>query len=172
MDPLKHKSIPLDIPLCGVDETSYFGVDRYLLDSKTKQSVPKDRYKCRPRPLPQCLDILRRATESTTGEKFNFCLVNYYASGNDGISYHNDDERFLGSNPAIASFSLGRKRDFVLKRKPVPSSMFEPVTPETKPLKLPLASGDMILMWVPLRPIGCTASLSRKVGRAERAVST
>lgn len=51
-----------------------------------------------------------------------------------------------------------------MKRKPVPSSTSEPVIPETKPLELPLASGDMILTWVPLRPIGCTASLSGKVG--------
>jgi len=44
----------------GVDEASYFGVDGYLLESKTKQSVPKDRYTCRPRPLSQCLDVLRQ----------------------------------------------------------------------------------------------------------------
>ncbi|OCL03890.1 DNA repair family protein [Glonium stellatum] len=130
----------------GVDETSYFGVDGSLLESKTKQPVPKDRYKCMPRPLPQCLDVLRKITEGTAGETFNFCLVNYYANGNDSISYHSDDERFLGPNPAIASFSLGAKRDFLMKHKPAPMSMSEPAKPEAKPLKLLLASGDMILM--------------------------
>ena len=39
-----------------------------------------------------------------------------------------------------------RERDFIMKRKLVPSSTSEPVTPETKPLKLPLASDDMTLM--------------------------
>lgn len=44
----------------GVDEASHFGVDGYLLDGKTKQTVPKGRYICRPQPLPQCLDVLRQ----------------------------------------------------------------------------------------------------------------
>jgi alkylated DNA repair dioxygenase AlkB len=89
---------------------------------------------------------LRISTEAATGCKFNFCLVNYYASGSDSISYHSDDERFLEPEPAIASLSLGAKRDFLMKHKPViPNGNAEP-TPETKPIKLPLASGDMILM--------------------------
>lgn len=67
--------------------------------------------------------------------------MNYYASGADSISYHSDDERFLGANPAIASFSLGAQRDFLLKHKPVKCE----AAPD-KPMKFPLASGDMILM--------------------------
>ncbi|KAF2836260.1 2OG-Fe(II) oxygenase superfamily protein [Patellaria atrata CBS 101060] len=127
----------------GVDETSYFAPDGSLMDSKTKTPIPKDRYKCRPRPLPACLDLLRKITEGSTVETYNFCLINYYASGDDSISYHSDDERFLGPNPAIASFSLGAKRDFLMKHKP--KSGFETQS-ATKPLKLSLASGDMILM--------------------------
>lgn len=117
-----------------------------------------------PRPIPRCLDQLRQSTEAATGCKFNFCLVNYYASGTDSISFHSDDERFLGPNPAIASFSLGARRDFLMKHKPPPP----PATPagggpaavpaaaneseaaaaaaNAKPLKLPLGSGDMVLM--------------------------
>lgn len=63
--------------------------------------------------------------------------MNYYSSGTDSISFHSDDERFLGPEPTIASFSLGAKRDFLMKHKP---------GVEAKQLKLPLASGDMILM--------------------------
>ncbi|KAK8213271.1 hypothetical protein M8818_002569 [Zalaria obscura] len=129
----------------GVDDSSRFAEDGSLLDSKTGKPIPKDRYKCQPRPIPQCLDFLRQITEGSTGETYNFCLVNYYASGNDSISYHSDDERFLGKDPAIASFSLGAKRDFLMKHKPMPPSDNEPA-PEAKRLKLPLASGDMILM--------------------------
>ena len=129
----------------GLDETSRFAEDGTIVDAVTKKAVPASHYKCKPRPIPECLDFLRRITEGSTGESYNFCLVNYYASGNDSISYHSDDERFLGPNPAIASFSLGAKRDFLMKHKPIAPSDAAPPT-ETKPLKLPLASGDMILM--------------------------
>jgi alkylated DNA repair dioxygenase AlkB len=127
----------------GVDETSRFTTDGSLIDTKTGNPIEKSRYKCTPRPLPQCLDELRIVTEGTTGETFNFCLVNYYADGKDSISYHSDDERFLGPNPAIASFSLGAKRDFLMKHKALaPQNTSE----EPKGLKLPLGSGDMVLM--------------------------
>jgi alkylated DNA repair dioxygenase AlkB len=99
-----------------------------------------------PRPIPNCLNDLQIVTEKATSCKFNFCLVNYYASGADSISYHSDDERFLGPLPAIASFSLGAKRDFLLKHKPFQPDDSKPLPPETKFVKLPLASGDMILM--------------------------
>ncbi|KAF4552353.1 Hypothetical protein D9617_10g073340 [Elsinoe fawcettii] len=129
----------------GVDDTSRFSPDGSLIDATARIPVPADRYKCRPRPIPECLDFLRRLTEGSTGETYNFCLVNYYASGTDSISYHSDDERFLGNNPAIASFSLGAKRDFLMKHKPF-NAKDGLEAPETKPIKLPLASGDMILM--------------------------
>ena len=129
----------------GVDESSFFSTEGSLLDAVTKKSVPKDRYKCKPRPIPGCLDQLRKITERTTDQKFNFCLVNYYSNGNDSISYHSDDERFLGPNPAIASFTLGAKRDFLMKHKPRPSDQKDGSDFE-KPLKLPLESGDMLVM--------------------------
>ena len=126
----------------GLDQLSRFGSDGLIVDASTGRSVAKDAYKCRPRPIPQCLDLLRTLTENATGCTFNFALVNYYASGDDSISYHSDDERFLGPEPAIASFTLGAKRDFLMKHKPTPESH----PSESKPLKLPLASGDMVLM--------------------------
>jgi len=112
------------------------------------KKVVNDRYysKYAPRPIPKCLDDLRLSTEAATGCKFNFCLVNYYSSGSDSISYHSDDERFLGNSPAIASFSFGARRDFLMKHKPVAPNDNAASGPETKPIKLPLASGDMILM--------------------------
>ena len=132
-----------------MDETSKFAPDGSLLDAQTSKPVPADRYRtCRPRPIPKCLDDLRQLTEVFTNSTYNFCLVNYYASGADSISYHSDDERFLGPNPTIASFSLGAKRDFLMRHKPVPPSNKEPppAPANAAPLKLPLASGDMILM--------------------------
>jgi alkylated DNA repair dioxygenase AlkB len=129
----------------GIDETSLFAPDGSLVDGKTSKPIEKSRYKCAPRPIPQCLDELRRVTEGTTGETFNFCLVNYYADGKDSISYHSDDERFLGPNPAIASFSLGAKRDFLMKHKPIAPKNGQSIE-EPKGLKVPLGSGDMVLM--------------------------
>jgi alkylated DNA repair dioxygenase AlkB len=129
----------------GVDETSRFAEDGRVVDAKTGSKVEPSRYKCLPRPIPQCLDELRKITEGTTGETFNFCLVNYYADGQDSISYHSDDERFLGTNPAIASFSLGVKRDFLMKHKPIAPKDGETII-EPKPIKLALGPGDMVLM--------------------------
>ncbi|KFA64142.1 hypothetical protein S40285_00816 [Stachybotrys chlorohalonatus IBT 40285] len=131
----------------GLDDTSRFDDKGAAVDSATGKTVLDRRYeKYIPRPIPKCLDGLRRSTEAATGCQFNFCLVNYYASGSDSISYHSDDEKFLGPDPAIASFSLGAKRDFLLKHKPVPPKDGEEPLPASKPIKLPLGSGDMILM--------------------------
>jgi alkylated DNA repair dioxygenase AlkB len=129
----------------GIDETSRFASDGSIIDAKTSKKVDAKAYKCKPRPIPQCLDELRKITEGSTGETFNFCLVNYYADGKDSISYHSDDERFLGPNPAIASFSLGAKRDFLMKHKPI-APQAGITTIEPKPIKLLLGSGDMVLM--------------------------
>lgn len=72
--------------------------------------------------------------------------MNYYASGADSIAYHSDDERFLGQLPAIASFSLGAKRDFCLKHKPSKSDGNK-LSPSSIPvIKLPLDTGNMVLM--------------------------
>lgn len=127
----------------GIDDTSRFLEDRIVEASNPSKAVRKDKYKCNPRTIPECLDLLRRVTEANTNTQYNFCLVNYYASGSDSISFHSDDERFLGPEPAIASFSLGARRDFLMKHKPA-----KPGEPEiqTTPIKMPLASGDMILM--------------------------
>jgi alkylated DNA repair dioxygenase AlkB len=132
----------------GLDETSRFDEAGEVVDATSGRKVVKDKNytKYAPRPIPKCLDDLRKSTEAATNCKFNFCLVNYYASGSDSISYHSDDERFLGSLPAIASFSLGARRDFLMKHKPIPPNDNAPTPPATKPIKLPLASGDMILM--------------------------
>ncbi|EME50289.1 hypothetical protein DOTSEDRAFT_119196 [Dothistroma septosporum NZE10] len=126
----------------GLDETARFDEHGGIVDATSGKPLSSSTYKCRPRPLPQCLDILRQLTQNATGGKYNFCLVNYYATGDDSISYHSDDERFLGVDPAIASFTLGAKRDFLLKHKPTPSKHES----ELKPMKLLLGSGDMILM--------------------------
>jgi hypothetical protein len=149
----------------GVDETSRFDGSGEVVDAVTgKPPTGKEAYTCNPRPIPESLDLLRRLTENTTGHTFNFALVNYYANGNDSISYHSDDERFLGPLPAIASFTLGAKRDFLLRHKK--TSAAHPS--ESKPMKFPLASGDMMLMRGKTQSCWEHSIPKRKGGEAER----
>jgi alkylated DNA repair dioxygenase AlkB len=131
----------------GLDETSNFNDKGLPVDANTgSRALDKQYARYPPRPIPKCLDELRHRTELATGCKYNFCLVNYYASGSDSISYHSDDEQFLGREPAIASFSLGARRDFLMKHKPPPPNAPSPPSVNAKPFKLPLGSGDMVLM--------------------------
>ncbi|MCJ1355837.1 MAG: hypothetical protein MMC33_005829 [Icmadophila ericetorum] len=151
----------------GVDETSRFTPDGTLIDAQTSKLIPKEKYPtCQPRPIPHCLDELRKITEVFTSSTYNFCLVNYYASGNDSVSYHSDDEQFLGPNPSIASFSLGAKRDFLMKHKPPKNA---PPTPGLeRPLKLALASGDMVLMRGPTQSNWLHSIPKRKGGESDK----
>ncbi|KAL5333118.1 hypothetical protein BJX70DRAFT_403879 [Aspergillus crustosus] len=117
-----------------------------LKDPRTHTPTPPTKYKHTPRPIPPCLDALRQAVQSAIGDSssiYNFCLVNYYATGDDSISYHSDDERFLGRNPSIASISLGAQRDFLMRHKP---SKDAAVSFDNTPMKFALASGDMVVM--------------------------
>lgn len=120
----------------GVDESSTFAPDGVLIDKTTGQPAAKRKYSRNPRPIPESLDALRRVTEGVTGECFNFCLVNFYADGNDSISYHSDDEAFLGKEPCIVSFSLGGNRDFLMKHK---------TDKNLSHLKLAMRGGDCVV---------------------------
>lgn len=61
------------------------------------------------------LDRLRGRIERFTGERFNSCLLNWYADGGQGMGWHRDDEKSLGQNPIIASLSFGAERRFCFK---------------------------------------------------------
>ncbi|KAL3495905.1 hypothetical protein BJX62DRAFT_232793 [Aspergillus germanicus] len=115
-----------------------------IVDTKTQTPIPASKYQYTPRPIPACLETLRHAVERSIGDgsTYNFCLVNYYATGDDSISYHSDDERFLGANPSIASISLGAQRDFLMKHKPSDA----PGVGSNPPMKFALAGGDMVVM--------------------------
>lgn len=151
-----------------------------LVNAKTNAALSPSKYQHTPRPIPACLDLLRQRVEAATGATYNFCLVNYYASGDDSIAFHSDDERFLGVEPNIASLSLGGEREFQMKHKPGPEQVQTPQkqqtvlggatpgsngknpstsdriypTPTPKPqpqihgtpIKMGLASGDMVVM--------------------------
>lgn len=60
---------------------------------------------------------LKQRVESTVQTQFNSCLLNLYQTGNQGMTWHSDDEDALGKDTVIASLSLGATRKFVLKHK-------------------------------------------------------
>ncbi|MEM1259764.1 MAG: alpha-ketoglutarate-dependent dioxygenase AlkB [Bacteroidota bacterium] len=62
------------------------------------------------------LEIKERVDEEV-GEIFTTCLLNLYRDGKDSNGWHADDEKELGSNPTIASISLGQERYFHLRHK-------------------------------------------------------
>jgi alkylated DNA repair dioxygenase AlkB len=69
--------------------------------------------------LPWTKELLELKTlaEKLTGSTFNSCLLNLYHSGEEGMSWHSDDEKELETNGAIASISFGAERKFVFKHK-------------------------------------------------------
>ena len=60
---------------------------------------------------------LKSLVEGKTGTAFNSCLLNLYHDGNEGMSWHSDDEKSLGTNSTIASLSFGAERKFSFRHK-------------------------------------------------------
>jgi len=90
-----------------------------------------------PLPWTDTLLAIRSKVEDLCGLDFNSVLLNYYRDHNDSMGMHSDDERELGTQPAIASLSLGAERDFLLRHK---------LRKEMDTCKLPLPSGSLLLM--------------------------
>lgn len=68
-------------------------------------------------PWTDALLELKLLVERACGECFNSCLLNLYHNGDEGMTWHSDDERMLVKNGAIASLSLGAERKFAFKHK-------------------------------------------------------
>lgn len=71
----------------------------------------------RANPWTPLLDQLRSKVEAACECTFNSVLLNYYRDGRDSNGWHSDDEPELGSQPVIASISLGAARDFRMRHK-------------------------------------------------------
>jgi alkylated DNA repair dioxygenase AlkB len=78
---------------------------KYSYSSSEKQALP----------WTSELIALKKLVEEQTGEVFNSCLLNLYHNGNEGMGWHQDNEKELGKNPVIASLSLGAVRKFSFK---------------------------------------------------------
>lgn len=70
-----------------------------------------------PHPWTEWLLWLKDKIETTTQYQYHLAIGNRYRTGQDSISWHADDEKSMGQNPAIASISLGATRRFSLRPK-------------------------------------------------------
>jgi alkylated DNA repair dioxygenase AlkB len=79
----------------------------YTYSNTTKQALP----------WTNGLIDLKRKTELITNSQFNSCLLNLYHNGNEGMTWHSDDEKSMGKNTVIASLSFGAERKFSFKHR-------------------------------------------------------
>ena len=79
----------------------------YTYSRTTKSAIP-----WHPLLLP-----IREKTETVTNASFNACLCNFYHHGNEGMTWHSDDDKEFGLNPTIASLSFGAERTFSFRHK-------------------------------------------------------
>lgn len=63
------------------------------------------------------LKQLREKLQHELQLNFNSVLANLYRDGQDSMGWHSDDEKELGTQPTIASISLGTARKFQLRPK-------------------------------------------------------
>lgn len=81
---------------------------------------------------------IRNRVESTTQRQYNSVLLNLYRNGADYLSWHSDNEAELGTEPTIASLSLGASRTFSLRAKLA--------TSQQKKYDFPLVHGSLLCM--------------------------
>jgi len=123
-------------------------------------------------PLPWISEIrqIRTVVEHLAATTFNSVLLNLYRDGNDGVSWHADDEPELGDRPVIGSVSLGATRRFVLRRR----------DDHAVKVELELHHGDVIVMGASVqqdwehqipktaRPVGARVNLTFRTITAGR----
>ncbi len=84
---------------------------------------------------PELLEI-KKKLENKIDVSFTSCLLNLYRDGQDSNGWHADNEKELGTNPVIASITLGQERYFHLKHR----------TKKELKHKLLLEHGSLLLM--------------------------
>jgi alkylated DNA repair dioxygenase AlkB len=61
------------------------------------------------------IEDIREKIQRDYGGEYNSVLLNRYASGQDSVSWHSDDEPEMDSTHPIASVSLGTSRTFLVR---------------------------------------------------------
>jgi alkylated DNA repair dioxygenase AlkB len=69
--------------------------------------------------LPWTSDLIeiKNIVEKCTNNSYNSCLLNLYHTGDEGMTWHSDDEKTMKKNGSIASVSFGALRKFSFKHK-------------------------------------------------------
>ncbi len=91
----------------------------------------------KPTPWNPLLQTIKIRVEDLAEASFNSVLLNFYRTGQDGVSWHADDEPELKKGHPIASVSFGGTRRFLLKHK---------TDPTVEKVELTLTSGTVLLM--------------------------
>jgi alkylated DNA repair dioxygenase AlkB len=86
-------------------------------------------------PWPDFLRPVKQRIEETTGHQYQVARCVYYQDGNEGMGFHQDLAAY-GPTNAIASLSLGAKRDFVFRSVSDPGHMH----------RLSLEDGSLLFM--------------------------
>ena len=79
---------------------------------------------------------IKQKIEDISQTRFNSVLINLYRDEQDSMGWHSDNETSLGSQPCIASLSLGEMRQFKMKHRTLSNQRY----------KLPLNNGCLLIM--------------------------
>jgi alkylated DNA repair dioxygenase AlkB len=119
-----------------------------------------------PNPWTETLLEIKDRVDSETQLRFNSVLLSLYRSGQDSLSWHQDDEPELGEDPVIASVSFGDTRSFQFRHK---------ANKKLKPVSIDLTHGSLLIMkgstqrlWVhqvpkTTRPVGPRINLTFRI---------
>ncbi|XP_071007385.1 alpha-ketoglutarate-dependent dioxygenase alkB homolog 3-like [Oncorhynchus clarkii lewisi] len=88
------------------------------------------------------LVTLHSAVEKASNHRFNSLLCNLQWNSKHSIVWHSDDEATLVTQPIIASFSLGDKRAFSLRKQTPPEGDYSYM----ERLWIPLTHGILLMM--------------------------
>lgn len=89
-----------------------------------------------PHPMTPELTELLNAIKEVKNHPYNAVLLNLYRNGKDSNGWHADNETELGTNPIIASISLGEERFFHLKHRKY----------KEQRMKIKLKHGSLLIM--------------------------
>ena len=78
---------------------------------------------------------IKHKVEGITGARYNSCLLNLYHEGEEGMGWHQDNEKEMVAGSSIASLSLGAVRNFAFKH-----------TTSNERLDIELANGSLLDM--------------------------